>query len=248
MFALHPLRVESVAWVSERKDVLSAFFGLLSLWAYAVYCQGSGARRRQVAGETDHASPIRHRPARFYFLSLVCFALGLLCKPMLVTLPFLMLLLDWWPLGRVSGAGCQGSGAKGQVSGSEFTQHATRNTLLRLVLEKLSFLALCLASSVVTFLVQRKGGAVSPVEVLSVPARLANAVVSYARYLGKTFWPDDLSVLYPHPGQWPAWQVSSALALLVIVRRSRIPAPLDSTAGRVWRDSASQCRPLDSAR
>ena len=226
LFALHPLHVESVAWISERKDVLSAFFGLLCLWAYAVYC-GSGAKcgvsfgSGQVSGVNDDASRItatlrsaaaedgRHA-SRFYFLSLLCFALGLLCKPMLVTLPFVMLLLDWWPLRRVPGADCQ-------EADSQFPQPATRNPLRRLLVEKLPFLALCVASSVITFLVQRKGGAVSPLEALSVPARVANAVVSYARYLGKLFWPDDLSVLYPHPGHWLAWQVGGALGLLVFV-------------------------------
>ena len=220
LFALHPLHVESVAWISERKDVLSAFFGLLCLWAYAAYA-GSGASC-QVSGIKDDASRIPHPASRCYFLSLLCFALGLLCKPMLVTLPFVLLLLDWWPLRRVPGA-------EGQESGSRNTQHATRNTLSRLLVEKLPFLALCLASSVVTFLVQRKGGAVSPLEALSVPARVANAVVSYARYLGKTFWPEDLSVLYPHPGHWPAWQVGGALGLLgfvtvtAILLRRRMP-------------------------
>jgi tetratricopeptide (TPR) repeat protein len=197
LFALHPLHVESVAWISERKDVLSAFFGLLTLLWYARF-----AKFRVPSSE------FRVGARASYGLALVCFALGLLCKPMLVTLPFVMLLLDWWPLGRVSGAECQ-------VPASEDTQPATGNTLLRLVWEKLPFFALCLASSVVTFLVQRKGGAVSPLESLPIPERVANALVSYARYLGKTFWPDNLSVLYPHPGHWLAWQVGGAIVLLL---------------------------------
>ena len=204
LFALHPLHVESVAWISERKDVLSAFFGLMALLWYARYAQF------RVPNSESRVSP-----QAAYGLALACFALGLLCKPMLVTLPFVMLLLDWWPLRRVPGA-------EGQVSGAQFTPHASRITFGRLIVEKIPFLALCLASSVITFLVQRKGGAVSPLEALSVPARVANAVVSYVRYLGKTFWPDDLSVLYPHPGHWPAWQVSGALGLLLLITSAAI--------------------------
>ena len=180
LFALHPLHVESVAWVSERKDVLSAFFGLLTLWCYAK-SKGQSLRSKV-----------------FHGAALGCFALGLMCKPMLVTLPFVMLLLDYWPLRR-------------------FTLHASQFTRHRLLLEKIPYLALCVASSVVTFLVQRKGRAVSALDGLPIPARIANAVVSYARYLGKTFWPQDLSILYPHPGHWPAWMVGGAVALLVVL-------------------------------
>lgn len=166
----------------------------------------------------------------WYALALVCFALGLLCKPMLVTLPFVLLLLDYWPLGRAARN-------VPELSDSEFTQHATRNTLARLLIEKLPFMLLCLASSLVTFLVQQKGGAVSPLEALTVLARVANAVVSYARYLGKTFWPQDLSVLYPHPGHWPVWQVAAAVALLVcvtlVVILLRRPMPF-AVVGWLW--------------
>jgi len=181
LFALHPLHVESVAWISERKDVLSACFGLLSLMAYANYV------------ESKAQSP---RSKVFYCGSLTLFALGLMSKPMLVTLPFIMLLLDWWPLRRL---------AEGE----------SRTSLRGLLVEKIPFLVLCAASSIVTFLVQRKGGAVSTA--LPIGARLANAVVSYSRYLRKTFWPDDLSVLYPHPGHWPTQLVAGSGALLVIL-------------------------------
>jgi len=182
--ALHPLHVESVAWVSERKDVLSAFFGLMSLWVYAKHVQVTEV----------HASPFTLRASPFYWLSLFCFAVGLMSKPMLVTWPFLMLLLDYWPLRR-------------------FEWPPTIRQAIRMLAEKLPFFALSLASCVVTFIVQQKGGAVSAS--LSLPARLANALVSYARYLRKTVWPDDLSVLYPHPGAWPGWQVTAAGALVV---------------------------------
>lgn len=206
LFALHPLHVESVAWVSERKDVLSAFFGLLTLLWYARF-----AKFRVPSSEFWVGAKAA------YGLALACFALGLLCKPMFVTLPFVMLLLDWWPLGRVSGAGRQ-------VPSLEAAQHPPRTTVFRLVAEKLPFFALCLVSSVITFLVQRKGGAVSPLESLPMPARVANALVSYARYLGKTFWPDNLSILYPHPGHWQAWQVVGAVGLLLVLTAGAVCA------------------------
>jgi tetratricopeptide (TPR) repeat protein len=180
LFGLHPLRVESVAWISERKDVLSGAFWMLTLLAYAKYVAESKGQSR--------------RSGVFYSLALISFALGLMSKPMLVTLPCVLLLLDYWPLNRLD-----------------------RTTAPWLVLEKVPFVALAMASSVVTFLVQEKGGAVSRLESLPLMARLENALVSYCRYLGKTFWPVDLSVLYPHPGHWPAGAVwLSAAALLVL--------------------------------
>ena len=195
-FALHPLHVESVAWISERKDVLSAFFGLLSLWSYANYAKAS----------TTHSAKAR----AWYAWTLGAFALGLMCKPMLVTWPFVFLLLDYWPLGRVAGVGDPVSG--GESVSSEQTAVTARS---RIVAEKLPFFGLCFISCVVTFLVQRKGGAVSPLEGLPVAARVANSFVSYVRYLKKTIWPDDLSVLYPHPGHWPTWQVWAAVILVL---------------------------------
>lgn len=174
LFALHPLRVESVAWISERKDVLSTFFWMLAVWAWARHLR-------------------RPRDAAFYLLSLFCFALGLMAKPMLVTLPLILLLFDYWPLQR----------------------RAVRVT--RLVLEKAPFFALALASSAVTFIVQRRGGAVSPLNALPVTARAANAVVSYARYLAKIFWPARLSVLYPYPGHWEIWKIAGASLLLLVI-------------------------------
>jgi tetratricopeptide (TPR) repeat protein len=134
-----------------------------------------------------------------YLAALVLFALGLMSKPMLVTLPFVLLLLDYWPLRRF------------ELS----TLNSQLSTISRLVAEKVPFFLLAAASSVITFLVQRKGGAVSTS--LSVEARIANALVSYIRYIGKTFWPVDLSILYPHPGRWPAWQVIGSAALLLAV-------------------------------
>jgi Flp pilus assembly protein TadD len=167
LFAWHPLRVESVAWVAERKDVLSGLFFFATLWAYA------GWVRRK----------------RGYALVLLAFALGLTAKPMLITLPFVLLLLDWWPLRRFA---------------SEPVQ--------RLVLEKAPLFALSLASAIVTYLAQERGGSVA-IE-LPLDARIANAAVSVPRYLGKLVWPFDLAVLYPHPGRWPAPAVLAGTALL----------------------------------
>jgi tetratricopeptide (TPR) repeat protein len=186
LFALHPLHVESVAWISERKDLLSGFFALLTLCCYTHYVR-----------EKANPSP---GARRWYAVALFAFAIGLMSKPMLVTLPFVMLLLDYWPLDRIRSA----------------PSHKPENWK-RLSIEKVPFLALVVASSVVTFIVQQKGGAVSPLTGLSLWARVANAFVSYARYLGKTFWPNDLSVLYPHPGHWPALQVAGAMALFAMI-------------------------------
>jgi protein O-mannosyl-transferase len=198
LFALHPLHVESVAWISERKDVLSTLFLLLTLWAYVCFVENRGERRRKKGERREEiASRSRLPSSIFYLLALLCFALGLMSKPMLVTLPFMLLLLDYWPLERFQ-FGVRSSGF---------------NTLLRLLWEKLPFFALSAASCVVTFLAQRKGGAVSTS--LSVAERLANALVSYVRYISKMFWPEKLSVLYPHPGHWPAWVVVGCAALLL---------------------------------
>ena len=212
LFALHPLHVESVAWVSERKDVLSAFFFLLTLGAYGRFAESrspksevrspkSEAAATIPPGSTcsaDMAGSIFHLPSSIlYLLALLFFALGLMSKPMLVTTPFVLLLLDYWPLTRMQ---------KGETV-------ITLPAQFRLVLEKVPFFALSVASSVITFLVQRKGGAVSTA--LTFGERVANALVSYARYLQKMFWPDDLSVLYPHPGHWPLWQVLACATLLL---------------------------------
>jgi tetratricopeptide (TPR) repeat protein len=199
-FGLHPLHVESVAWISERKDVLSGLFFLLTLGAYTIYVEKLRARTQ---GQPESApqslrlgllvgSPLRSCPLFYYVLSLICFTLGLMSKPMLVTVPFVLVLVDYWPLRRVR-----------------------RPALGPLVLEKAPFLALSLASSVVTFLAQRKGGAVSTV--LPLTARLANAVISYVRYMAKMLWPAKLGVLYTHPGHWPVFEVIAAACFLAVV-------------------------------
>jgi tetratricopeptide (TPR) repeat protein len=232
LFAWHPLHVESVAWVSERKDVLSAFFFFLTLLAYVGYVRrkeglegakleirnsklASQARlkmdapSRQTASrnevEANSKSQTRKAPAHpscfpcviFYLLALVLYALGLMSKPMLVTTPLVMLLLDWWPLNRISN--CRLQIAK----------------LSKLVLEKVPFFILSWISSQLTLHAQREGGAVSTTT--SIAARLLNAIVAYALYIRNVFLPRDLAVLYPHPGYWPIGYVLGAAALLACI-------------------------------
>jgi tetratricopeptide (TPR) repeat protein len=194
LFALHPLHVESVAWASERKDVLSGFFFFLALIAYSLRFRSRLTHSSFIASTAGaHASHV------FYILALLLFAFGLMSKPMLVTVPFVLLLLDYWPLGRF------------QLS----TLKLQPPTFLRLLVEKIPFFALCIASSVVTFIVQRHGGAVSTT--ISFGARVENAIVSYVHYILDLFWPNKLSVLYPHPGTWPILQVAASGIFLLIV-------------------------------
>jgi tetratricopeptide (TPR) repeat protein len=171
-FAWHPLHVESVAWAAERKDVLSTFFWLLTLMAYTSYVQ------RRAKLETKGA-PLK------YGLALLLFACGLMSKPMVVTLPFVLLLLDFWPLQRFS--------------------LSTFNLplLLRLVVEKIPFFALAVAGSVATYLAQKTGGALWTLTALPPQDRIANALLSYVRYISKTVWPTDMAIIYTHPRHWP---------------------------------------------
>ena len=196
LFALHPLHVESVAWVAERKDVLSAFFWMLTLWAYVKYVEQLNAQ---------HPSPLTRRPSHqaCYGLTLSFFALGLMAKPMLVTLPFVLLLLDYWPLQRT------------QWTQSDASKKSAV-PLSRLLKEKLPFFVLAVVLSGVTFWAQRSGGAVSSLQHLSVSERVANAVVSYGRYLGKMFWPTGLAVFYPRQ-QWSWAAIAGATAILAAV-------------------------------
>ena len=216
LFAWHPLHVESVAWIAERKDVLSTFFFMLTLLAYARYAAGKAEREwriedrgrkvekkkaSRVPASTLHApSSLLHppcsthsRPGLWYALSLALFALGLMSKPMLVTLPFVLLLLDFWPLGRLHPSGVQGS--MFNVQCSKFAFSAPK--FVPVLLEKLPFLALSAASCAVTFLVQRAGGAVMQMTKEPLSYRLENALLSYALYLKKMLWPVDLAVFYP---------------------------------------------------
>jgi protein O-mannosyl-transferase len=206
LFAWHPLHVESVAWVSERKDVLSTFFGLLAVMAYLRYGDES-----KVQGPSAFAKATADKRSKvWYAFTLVLFALSLMAKPMLVTLPFVLLLLDIWPLERWRLFTPATNDSKKGV-----TQHATRNTL-RLLLEKAPFLLLTLASCVVTFLAQRSV-AVMSLEQRPLNLRLANALVSYVEYLGKMIWPARLAVIYPLPDQVPLWQIAGAAVILAAI-------------------------------
>jgi tetratricopeptide (TPR) repeat protein len=195
-FALHPLHVESVAWVAERKDVLSGFFWMLTMAAYLRYAKRPGIGR--------------------YLLVVLALCLGLMAKPMLVTLPFVLLLLDYWPLGRFQlGRAGENVNRRGRQATSTCFQWPV---FYRLVREKLPFFILSAVSGVITFLVQRSSGAVAPIDKLPATVRIANASISYIRYIGKMFWPRQLAVFYPHSAdKVPMWQaVISALLLLAV--------------------------------
>ena len=187
LFALHPLHVESVAWACELKSTLSAFFGLLSLIAYVRYAEAPSIRR--------------------YAWVAIMLAFGLLAKPMLVTWPFVMLLLDYWPLGRINGGPARRSLGEGGWS-----------VVRGLVVEKLPLFVLVTASAVVTTIAASRNGAVLTLAREPIALRLSNALVSYANYLRRAFWPNDLAVYYPFPKAGiPAWQIIGAVLLLTAI-------------------------------
>jgi protein O-mannosyl-transferase len=207
LFAFHPLHVESVAWVTERKDVLSTFFFMLTLLAYTRYAQ----RRSKVEGRGSRADiAIQAFDSRLwsldYFMALLFFSLGLMSKPMLVTLPFVLLLLDFWPLNR--------------IRNSEF---GIRN-VTKLVLEKLPFFALSAASCVVTFLAQKHGEAVVSTTVIPFAERLQNTIVSYWVYVEKMLWPSPLVAFYPYAPVMPD-ATAVATFLLVVISLAAFLAP-----------------------
>jgi protein O-mannosyl-transferase len=190
LFALHPINVESVAWTAERKNVLSMLFFLVALYAYGWYARRPGLGR--------------------YVAVACCFALALLSKPQVITFPLLLLLWDYWPLGRM--------GTLDRVEAAAPGAYMRRWSSGWLVLEKLPLLLLSAASAVVTMNAQKAGGAVKAFSEYSLVLRLETAVVSYVRYMGKAFWPTKLVALYPHPDKlYPSWQAAAALALLVVI-------------------------------
>ena len=210
LFALHPLHVESVAWVAERKDVLSTLFFLLTLWAYARYAERECRMQNAECRNGVPASRFTFHASHYYLLSLFFFALGLMSKPMLVTLPFVLLLLDYWPLKRVRSA------ERGMRSSSQQSSPPLGASLLALLLEKVPFFVLSVACCVVTLIVQRQGGAMAPLEGgLGVPveARIVNMPIGYLWYLAKLLWPTDLAVIYPQVNVWPLGRVLLATAL-----------------------------------
>jgi tetratricopeptide (TPR) repeat protein len=189
LFALHPLHVESVAWVAERKDVLSTFFWMLTMWAYLRY--------------------VKHPSVARYLLTLLTFALGLMAKPMLVTLPFVLLLLDYWPLARVPSKRVVGKTDRQNKKNTD--SHFHWRIPYYLILEKIPFFVLSVVSSIVTFLVHR--GAIAPTAQVPLKYRISNGSVSYVEYIGKMIWPSRLAVFYPHSG----YDVSILYAVISIV-------------------------------
>jgi len=233
IFAVHPLHVESVAWIAERKDVLSTFFWALTIWAYVSYTRAPSVRA--------------------YLLVVLWYALALMSKPMVMTLPVVLLLLDWWPLGRWgrptgvrTGGGrpdsaAQVSAVQTPVMKTSVVQTSVARTFSsvsarRLVLEKLPLFALAIAVAIETMIVQRRVGAVAGLEVLPVGARIENAIVSYVIYMWKTVWPSNLAAFYPLHA-YPTWAVlAAAVALIAItvcaaIVRTRLPY---ITIGWLW--------------
>ncbi len=200
LFAIHPLHVESVAWVAERKDVLSGFFWILTMGAYAWY--------------------VRQPTVLRYLLVVLSFVMGLLSKPMVVTLPFVLLLLDFWPLKRLADwrtvfDRCMPRGGTG-----------ISNAVARLVIEKAPLFLLAAAFSAVTLLAQKEVGAIWSMDKMPFGTRVANALVSYMEYIRKTVWPVDLAVLYPHAGMPPAWKLGIGVLLLgsisfLVIRKAK---------------------------
>jgi tetratricopeptide (TPR) repeat protein len=184
LFAVHPLHVESVAWVAERKDTLSAVFWMLTILAYVRYARSPGRVR--------------------YLLTTALFALGLMAKPMLVTLPVVLLLIDFWPLARVQGKGDREQGTEG------------KRPVSFLLLEKTPLFGMSAASCCVTIWAQIAGGAMGNLESYPLGVRVANALVAYVSYMAKMLWPVRLSVFYPHPvDSLPVWQVICSALLLI---------------------------------
>ena len=223
LFAWHPLHVESVAWVAERKDVLSAFFGLLTLIAYVRYAQKRGPETGN--GKSAKAAAINYSLALFFF------ALGLMAKPMLVTLPFVFLLLDYWPLRRVTSGGRRVTGDQkpaGKLSAlnsSAFTsgrgatapKRSEGGQLSILFLEKLPLFALAVASCVMTFVAQKHGESVASLEAYPLYSRIENAAVVYVKYLSHTVYPANLAVIYPLPREVPLVQAAGAVVVLATI-------------------------------
>ena len=187
LFALHPLHVESVAWVSERKDVLSAFFWFLTMWGYVLYAQKPDWKK--------------------YLLVVSFFVLGLMAKPMLVTLPFVLLLMDYWPLGRM----------KLTKTMPDNNSGAEKKSLSFLLWEKTPLLLLTFFSCVITYVAQDKYNAVISLQNISLSKRIFNAINSYVGYLEKTFWFQNLGVFYPYPDRFDSLEIIIAVILIALL-------------------------------
>jgi Tfp pilus assembly protein PilF len=187
-----------VAWVAERKDVLSTFFVMLTLWAYPRYVEVQSLKSKvQSRDKTDYPTPLA--AVLFYLLALAFFALGLMSKPMVVTLPLVLLLLDYWPLKRF-----------------ELATFVSRPSLpARLLMEKLPFVLAALLTSLITLHAANRQGWMSSAAQYPMTDRIANATLSYARYFVQVFWPANLAVYYPFPATFSIWSVGAAGLLLV---------------------------------
>jgi hypothetical protein len=236
LFAIHPLHVESVAWISERKDVLSTFFWMLTMGAYSYYVEHPGFRR--------------------YFFVLLFFVLGLMSKPMLVTLPFVLLLLDYWPLRRFqkikSDQKIQNEVSKQETSDKQKQKSKKKQVgkktlelkkpadpeykwslIYPLLWEKVPLFVLVILSSIVTYIAQQKAGLERSLEEIPLVVRIGNAFVSYIAYIEKMIWPSNLAVLYPHPRLLVPWQVLGAVLLLIAI-----------TLAVFWMIKRSPCLPM----
>jgi protein O-mannosyl-transferase len=191
LFAIHPLHVESVAWVSERKDVLSTFFGLLTIIAYDRY--------------------VKTLDLKYYLLVIIFLIIGLMCKPMLVSFPFVLLLLDFWPLKRIQFKNNY------HLQPERSTYYGFKG-IFPLIVEKIPLFILSVISCVLTFIVQKNGGAVVPLEALPLKTRIANALISYVSYALKAIWPDKLAYYYPYSiNTFSVWQICGAALLITSV-------------------------------
>jgi tetratricopeptide (TPR) repeat protein len=208
IFAVHPVNVESVAWIAERKNLLCTLFWLLTIWAYVRYAARPDWKR--------------------YALVVVAFALALMSKPMAVSLPFVLLLIDYWPLGRLRPLELPGfvkfrvrpsatppAAESSKAALSKVPEPYLQASISRLILEKVPLLMLAIADSLITMTAQRESGSVTTFQAVPIGLRIENAVVSYSAYLGELLWPDKLAVFYPYPRHFlPAWQVAAAALVL----------------------------------
>ena len=195
MFAVHPLNVESVAWIAERKNLLSTFLGLVTLIFYTFYIRNPGWKR--------------------YLPIFVIFALGLMTKPMLVTLPFLLLVLDYWPGKRIITVSPYGHST--QASGETDARTHPQFSPSALLLEKIPLILLSFISIGVTLLAAERGGSLKSLDHFPLLVRFGNSLSAYASYLGKFIWPRDLAVFYPHPGTFDVLQTFASLLLILFI-------------------------------
>jgi Flp pilus assembly protein TadD len=195
LFALHPLNVESVAWVAERKNVLSTLFWMVTIWAYIRYAERPGLGR--------------------YLLVLLSFALGLLSKPMLVTIPFVLLLLDYWPLNRFPSGHSNGSDPLQPSNPGK--SKASQSSPINLILEKIPLLILSVGSILLTILAAQRSETIGSLELYPLEIRIVNILASYAKYIWKMAWPHRLAVLYPYPTTVPLGEAIGPLLLLICI-------------------------------